>query len=522
MVRVVDLTANGRHVETIQALAALGNALAVRGLGHDSVVVLAPTAAARGIAEALGADDAERASSAFHAEPAWTWDGDHWRAGAFAHDVPAGDAQPASAPCGGAGGDGLHLSADAGAAPRPTRSVAWARVSAERATWVSLDLDAVASNVRAIRTLVGPDVGVMAVVKANAYGHGSASISRAAIAAGARALGVAALIEGITLREEGIAEPILVLGYTPPWQADEVVRYGIAVAVASLDVVASLGQAAARLGGSPATVHVKVDTGMGRLGMPAERALDFVRQASEVEGVEIEGIFTHFATADWADQTESRHQLARFNAMLTELEAGRLRPGIVHAANTAAMLTLPEARFDMVRLGIGMYGLDPSPDVPCPVGFRPALRFTTTVAQVKDLPPGHGVSYGRTYVTSRPTRIAVLPVGYGDGFRRSPRNWGSVLIRGEFAPIVGVVCMDMCMVDVSHINGVAVGDEVVLLGEQGDRRLTAEEVAERLGTINYEVVTQILARVPREAWAVSDGGPGGPISLQLLDSLDEL
>ncbi|HKB49112.1 MAG TPA: alanine racemase, partial [Ktedonobacterales bacterium] len=209
------------------------------------------------------------------------------------------------------------------------------------------------------------------------------------------------------------------------------------------------------------------------------------------------GVFTHFATADSADQSYARRQLERFNAVLRALQARGLRPPLVHAANSAAMLALPEARFDLVRPGVAIYGLHPSDEVRLPPAFRPALAFKTQVAQVKDIPPGEGISYGATYVTTTTTRIAVLPVGYADGFRRAPTNWGEVLVRGRRAPLLGRVCMDQCMVDVTHISGVRTGDEVVLIGRQGDDEITAEAVARRLGTIAYEVVAELLARVPR-------------------------
>src|SRR5262249_42337811 len=223
----------------------------------------------------------------------------------------------------------------------------------------------------------------------------------------------------------------------------------------------------------------------------------FFEELRELPGLVVEGVFTHFATADSADQTYARRQLDRFQRVLDALAARSLRPPLAHAANSAAMLTLPEAWFDMVRPGIAVYGLAPSEEVRLPEGFRPALAFKTQVAQVKEVPAGEGVSYGATYITTRPTCIAVLPVGYADGFRRAPANWGEVLIRGRRAPLVGRVCMDQCMVDVTEIPGVRQGDEAVLIGRQGDDELTTEAVAERLGTISYEVVSALLARVPR-------------------------
>jgi alanine racemase len=239
---------------------------------------------------------------------------------------------------------------------------------------------------------------------------------------------------------------------------------------------------------------------MGRLGIRAEEVgevLALVREILALPNLTLEGIFTHFAMADTYDQTHARMQLARFHRVLEALESEGLRPPLVHAANSAALLSLPEARFDMVRPGIALYGLHPSDEVLLPQEFRPALAFKTSVAQVKVIPAGEAISYGCTFVTKQPTRIAVLPVGYADGFRRAPSNWGSVLLHGQEAPLLGRVCMDQCMIDVSHIPQARVGDEVVLIGRQGQAVLTAEMVAQRLGTSSYEVVSAILARVPR-------------------------
>jgi alanine racemase len=236
------------------------------------------------------------------------------------------------------------------------------------------------------------------------------------------------------------------------------------------------------------------------LGIRAEQVEDVIQLVNEIRrlpGLDLEGIFTHFAMADSSNLSHARLQLNRFQHVLQVLGKRDIHPALVHAANSAAILGLPEAHFDMVRPGIALYGLDPSAEVRLPEGFRPALSFKTQVAQVKLIPGGECISYGCTYITERPTIIAVLPVGYADGFRRTPTNWGSVLIHGQEAPLLGRVCMDQSIVNVSHIPETRVGDEVVLIGRQGDVVLTAEEVAQRLGTINYEVVSEILARVPR-------------------------
>lgn len=369
----------------------------------------------------------------------------------------------------------------------------------ERPTWLEIDLGAIAENTRRVADLVGPNVRVLVSLKADAYGHGALRVARTALRNGASWLGVATVSEAEPLRDAALDAPILVFGYTAPWQAREAVRLDLRATVYSLETARALSRAATDLG-RDVRVHVKVDTGMARLGLRGEDVagiVRFVEELRQLPGVVVEGVFTHFATADSADQTYARKQLARFHSVLAALEERGLRPPIVHAANSAAMLALPEARFDMVRPGVAIYGIHPSDEVRLPDGFRPALAFKTQVAQVKWVPAGEGVSYGATYITDRPTRIAVLPVGYADGFRRAPANWGEVLVRGRRAPLVGRVCMDQCMIDVTAIPEARAGDEVVLIGRQGGGELTAEAVAARLGTIAYEVVAELLARVPR-------------------------
>lgn len=382
------------------------------------------------------------------------------------------------------------------------QSPGWLQVrplTQDRPTWVEIDLEAVAGNVRCAQEVVGPAVGICAVLKADGYGHGAVSIARTALNNGARWLAVACLAEAVTLRRAGIDAPILVLGYTPPWQARDTLRHDVIAAVYDLDVAQALSRAAADLS-RPARVHVKVDTGMGRLGLLPDQVMPFVQQLVALPGVVFEGIFTHFSVADSLTPEHlayTRTQLAAFQAVLNRLQAAGCRPPLVHAANSAAMLTLPASHFDLVRLGIALYGLAPSSAVPLPAGFRPVLSWKTQVAQVKVLPPGAWVSYGNTYRTQRETTIAVVPVGYADGFRRAPQHWGHVLVRGQAAPIIGRVTMDQTILDVSDIPGVRQGDEVVLIGRQGDAEITVDQVAERLGTINYEVVAEILARVSR-------------------------
>lgn len=371
----------------------------------------------------------------------------------------------------------------------------------DRPTWVRVDLDAIAQNVRRLRALAG--VPLMAVLKADAYGHGAVRVAHTALSNGAAALAVATLGEARTLREADITAPILVLGYTPPWQAREAVALGVTCTVFDLDAVRALADAAVDLQ-REAVVHVKVDTGMARLGLLPGQVGAFLHELREGKrqdrsdaGLRVEGLYTHFATADSADETFARQQLQRFQGLLNEITAAGLRPPVIHAANSAALLRFPASRFDMVRPGIACYGLNPSDETPLPAGCQPALSFHTEVAQVKELPVGTPISYGGTFVTQRLSRIATIPVGYADGFRRSP-PWREVLVRGRRVPVVGRICMDYAMIDVTDIAGVKRGDAVVLIGAQGSDRITADEVAGWLGTINYEVVSTILPRVPRE------------------------
>lgn len=382
------------------------------------------------------------------------------------------------------------------------QSAGWLQVrplTQDRPTWVEIDLEALAGNVRRAQGLVGPDTAICAVLKADGYGHGAASIARTAFNNGAALAAVACLAEAAALRRAAIDEPILVLGYTPPWQARDTLRHDVTATVYDLDGARALSQAASDLN-RPARVHVKVDTGMARLGLPPDEVLPFIQTIAALPGIEVEGIFTHFSAADSAEpalRAHTKRQLAAFEATLARLADAGIHLRWVHAANSAASLTQPASRFNLVRLGIALYGLDPSPETRLPAGFRPVLSWKTQVAQVKTLPAGAPVSYGNTFVTARPTRLAVAPVGYADGFRRGPRHWGHVLVRGQCASIVGRVTMDQTMLDVTDIPGVRQGDEVTLIGRQGQQEITVEQVAEQLGTISYEVVAEILARVAR-------------------------
>jgi alanine racemase len=363
-------------------------------------------------------------------------------------------------------------------------------------TWAEIDLEAIAGNVRAIKKHVGDNVEVMAVVKANAYGHGAAPVARAALAAGATRLAVHRAIEGIELRQAGIEAPILVMGYTPPDGAELVASWRLTPSMITREFAQALSMRARALG-LVIPVHIKVDTGMSRYGLMPVEVVDFLRSLDNLPGLQVEGLFTHFATADWADQTFALQQLAVFEEVIAAAQLAGYQIPLIHAANSAAAMRLPQAHFDAIRLGIAMYGMHPSAEWPPVFEIQPALTLKSKVSRVRLLPAGSGVSYGLTFVTKAPTLAALVPAGYGDGYHRILSNKGSVLIRGRRAPILGQICMDQFVVDVSHIPGVQQDDEVVLVGAQGQECIRAEEVAALAGTINYEVTTSLLPRVVR-------------------------
>jgi len=365
--------------------------------------------------------------------------------------------------------------------------------SPPRPTWIEIDQGAIAGNVRRLRDHIGPETALMAVVKANAFGHGAVAVSTTALLNGATHLGVATVNEGVELRESGITAPILVLGYTPPYAGEQAIRYDLRLTLYDLELARLFNRAAADMD-AQLYVHIKLDTGMSRLGLLPDQVIPFFRALPAMKHIEAEGLFTHFSVAD-DDPAFTLQQLEAFQRQVAVLRASGIAFRYLHAANSAATLRLPETHLSMVRVGLAMYGLDPG--VPLLPGMRPALTWKTSVAQVKTLAPGTFVGYGNTWRANNAATIAVIPVGYADSFRRGPANWGDVLVHGKRAPLVGRVSMDQAMIDVTQIQDVVIGDEVILIGVQGDDRITADDVAERLGTSNYEVVSTILARVPR-------------------------
>lgn len=365
-------------------------------------------------------------------------------------------------------------------------------------TWLEIDITALLENVAALRRVVGENVALFPVVKANAYGHGAVPIAHALLRAGCAGLCVARLDEGIALRQAGIRAPIWILGWIPPEHISAAVEYRLTPTINSLAQAAALHAATPR--GEQTPIHIKVDTGLSRYGLLPDEVLPFVRDMRMFNHLSIEGLWTHMARADEPDPTPTQRQLARFAHVLEAVHAEGVHPRWLHTAASAAILNPAlenAAHFNAVRPGISIYGLRPSHAVAWPVHLRPVLTWKARVARVRELPAGTAISYGGTFVTPHAMRVALVPVGYGDGYPRALSNRGEVLIQGRRCRIVGRVCMDNIVVDINHVEHVEEGDEVVLIGRQGDAAITADDLANWLGTINYEVVTQILPRVPR-------------------------
>jgi len=363
-------------------------------------------------------------------------------------------------------------------------------------TWAEVDLDALAYNARELKRRAGDHAELIAVVKANAYGHGAVPVARAALEAAASRLAVVRTLEGVQLRRAGIEAPILLMGYTLPAEAETIVRWRLTPTVNTWEQAKALS-AAAVAQGRRLPVHIKADTGMGRFGLLPEEVVPFAQALARLPGLQLEGFYTHFSAADAADKTYTRRQFDIYCQLLARLGEAGISIPLRHVSNSAATLDLPQMALDGVRCGIALYGLRPSEEVEPAVPLRPVMSLKSRVARVRTLPPGSSISYGRTYTTTRPTPVALVPVGYGDGYHRILSNRGAVLIHGRRAPIVGRVCMDQFVVDVTGIPGVQQDDEVVLFGRQGEAEITAEEVARWAETINYEVTTSILPRVTR-------------------------
>lgn len=369
-----------------------------------------------------------------------------------------------------------------------------AGVFVQRYNICEIDLSAIRHNVGVMRAHIAGGAKFLAVVKADAYGHGAVPVARAALEAGADMLAVAIPEEGIELRLAAIDAPVLVLGGIGTWAAEAVVASDLTQVVFDEEIIRALAAAGEKLGRT-AKVHIKLDTGMNRIGVrTAQEAQALARLIDSLPGIELTGCFTHMATADEDDRAGTLMQIKKFDELCAAI--AKVHPGKItrHAANTASIFRYPQAHADMVRGGIALYGYPPVPEA---VGLRPAMRWVTRAVYVKTIAPGDRVSYGGLFAAQRDTRVMTLPVGYADGYRRGLTGKGCVLVRGKRAPILGRVCMDQIMVDVTDIPGAQAGDEAVLLGEQGGDCISAQEMADWLGTISYEVLCSPSKRVPR-------------------------
>ena len=361
-----------------------------------------------------------------------------------------------------------------------------------RPVWAEVNLAAIDWNMKHIKALLKPGTKFCPVIKADGYGHGAIATAGEAIANGAEYLAVSLLQEGQILREAGITLPILLLNYTPPEMSTQVVGDSFTQTIYTLEQAQALSQAATALGRT-VRVHVKIDTGMARLGVHPADAFDFCRAVVVLPGLELEGMFTHFATADSLDKTFAREQFAKFKSAFTAVRGAGIPLPICHCANSATILDLPEMHLDMVRPGIILYGLEASDETSRPFPLAPAMHLRGRLSMVKTVPAGTPVSYGSTFRTEKETQIATVPIGYADGYTRMLSRKAQVLVAGKKVPVVGRICMDQCMVDVTGLT-VAAGDPVTLFGPV---ELSADEIAAHLGTINYEVVCMIGKRVPR-------------------------
>lgn len=360
-----------------------------------------------------------------------------------------------------------------------------------------LDLGAYAHNLDIVRYHIPRDCGLMAVVKTNAYGLGCVPIARRAVAAGADMLGVATVAEGVELRDAGIEAPILVLVQPSEDALAPVVEHDLRVMLSDLAAAERLGELARRAN-HVVPVHCKVDTGMGRQGVPVEEAVEMMRGLTRISHIDIEGIATHFPTADLPDDSFTRQQLRAFKQLLKKARKAGIPYEIAHAANSAGIVGYPESAFDMVRPGLMTYGVWPTKSPPAKSPLRPVLRWESQVILVKELAQGAPVGYGRTYTADRPTRTALVPVGYADGYRYQLANRADVLIRGKRCPVRGSVCMDQIVVDVTDLEGVKAGDTVTLIGSDGDETITVRKLADLAGTIPNDMLTGIGWRVARE------------------------
>ena len=366
-----------------------------------------------------------------------------------------------------------------------------------RPVWAEIDLDILANNMRNIKKLAG-DKEVMAVVKADAYGHGALDVAPCLLENGASKLAVAMLTEAIELRNNNITAPIMILGYTPIYLGEELIKYNIEQTIYDLNYAKELSNLAIKLN-KKAKIHIALDTGMGRIGfLPTDESFNAICEICNLPGLDVIGIFTHFSSSDEKNKEYTQYQFNQIYNFIERLEVNEINIPIKHASNSAAIIDLPNTYLDAVRAGIILYGYYPSDEVKKDnLSIKPALTLKAKIAHVKELDSGMYISYNRTFKTSRKSKIATIPIGYADGYIRTLKHEAKVIVNGQLAPIVGNICMDQFMIDVTDIDNVKSGDEVILLGESNEVKFNADDLAKCMNSINYEVLCLLKNRVPR-------------------------
>lgn len=368
----------------------------------------------------------------------------------------------------------------------------------DKRTWAEVDLDAIAHNIKEIRKITNPNAGIMAVVKADAYGHGFLEVTRTLLENGADRLAVAVLREGVQLRSRGVKVPILILGASGEETVEDLINHNIMPSVFTYEFAKALSYEAEKQE-KVTKIHIKIDTGMSRIGFLAgdnnDEIVEEILRISRLPYIEIEGIFSHFATSDEADGEYTLLQYNRFMDVCNMLEGRGLHIPIKHICNSAGIMMYPQMHLDMVRPGVILYGMYPSDEVDKKrLSLIPAMTLKSTITHIKEVEAGRGVSYGREYITDKTTKIATVPIGYADGYLRKLASEGKMIVHGEKVPIIGRICMDQCMIDVTNVHNIDKGDEVIIFGRKG---VTADDLARWLETINYEVSCVIGKRIPR-------------------------
>lgn len=366
-----------------------------------------------------------------------------------------------------------------------------------RPVWAEINLDNLVYNIKQIREKA-KSKELIGVVKADAYGHGAVEVAPVLLQNGATRLAVAVLTEGVELRKSGIKCPIMILGLTPETLSDDLIKYDIEPTVSSYEYALTLSNIA-QSKGKTIKIHIAIDTGMGRIGfLPSEESIEEIYKISKLANIEIEGLFSHFCTADEADKSYSNMQFEKYNWFYEKLISKNIKINMRDMANSAAIMELPETHYDGTRPGIILYGYYPSKEVDKnQLSIKPVMTWKANVVHVKTLDKGEYIGYGRKFRTERKSIIATLPIGYADGYTRMMSGKAKVIINGKFAPVVGNICMDQCMIDVTDVGDVKPGDEVILMGSDGNLKFNADDMADILGTINYEVICMVSKRVPR-------------------------